>query len=110
MGQKGREKVMTIQAKNINEHSPWQELTTGAEIYEPATSKLVNTGEWRVQRPYTDLEKCRHCLLCVPFCPDVCIPVKDGKRDETDLFYCKGCGICAKVCPFDAITMGGEER
>ena len=38
-------------AAEINEKSTWQELTIGAEIYEPATSKLVNTGEWRVNRP-----------------------------------------------------------
>ena len=38
-------------AKDIHENSPWQELTPGAEIYEPATSKLVMTGEWRVETP-----------------------------------------------------------
>ena len=57
-----------------------------------------------------DTEKCKHCMLCVPFCPDVCIPVKEGRRQETDLHYCKGCGICAKVCPFKAITMKREEK
>ena len=34
-------------AEEINEKSTWQELTTGAEIYEPATNLQVNTGEWR---------------------------------------------------------------
>ena len=97
-------------AENIHENSPWQELTLGAEIYEPATSRLVNTGEWRVMTPFFDIDKCKHCMLCVPYCPDVCIPVKDGKRGETDLFHCKGCGICAKICPFKAITMGKEEK
>ncbi|MEG1164274.1 MAG: 4Fe-4S binding protein [Anaerovoracaceae bacterium] len=96
-------------ARDINEQSPWQELTTGAEIYEPATSKSVNTGEWRVLTPFFDEDKCKHCMLCVPFCPDGSIQVKDGKRQETDLFHCKGCGICAKVCPFSAITMRKEE-
>lgn len=101
---------MMKKAENIHEHSAWQELTTGAEIYEPGTSKLVNTGEWRVLTPSFDSTKCKHCMLCVPFCPDVCIPVKDGKRGDTDLYHCKGCGICAKVCPFKAITMEKEEK
>ena len=46
-------------AKDINEKSTWQELTIGAEIYEPATSLLVNTGEWRVYRPVFLEEKCK---------------------------------------------------
>ena len=99
-----------IEAKNINEQSAWQELTPGAEIYEPGTSKLVNTGEWRVLTPVFDEAKCKHCMLCVPFCPDISIPVVNGKRLETDFFHCKGCGICAKVCPFDVITMEKEEK
>jgi len=97
-------------AEDINECSCWQDMTCGCEIYEPATSRLVNTGEWRVLTPVTDLDRCKHCMLCVPFCPDICIPVKDGRRGETDLFYCKGCGVCAKVCPFGAITMELEEK
>ena len=57
------------EAKNINEHSPWQELTPGAEIYEPGTSRLVNTGEWRVLTPFFDQDKCRqvHSLLQLYF-------------------------------------------
>ena len=99
-----------VRAKDINENTPWQGLTPGAEIYEPATSKLVKTGEWRVLMPFFDAIKCKQCMLCVPYCPDESIPVKDGRRLETDLDYCKGCGICAKICHFDAITMGKEER
>lgn len=95
-------------AKNINEHSPWQDLTPGAEIYEPATSKLVKTGEWRVLTPFFDNTRCKQCMLCVPYCPDASIPVVDGKRLDTDLDYCKGCGICAKVCHFGAISMEKE--
>ncbi len=92
-------------AKDINENSPWHKMTTGAEIYEPGTSRLVKTGEWRTMTPDFDQDKCKQCMRCVPYCPDTSIPVKDGKRLETDLDYCKGCGICAKVCPFEAITM-----
>ncbi len=97
-------------AVEINEHTPWQEITPGAEIYEPATSKLVNTGDWRTMVPVLLEDRCKHCLLCVPFCPDSSIPVKEGKREDFDLMHCKGCGICYKVCPFDAIEFVKEEK
>lgn len=90
---------------DINEQSPWQDITEGNKIFEPATSRNFCTGEWRTCTPEFDSEKCKQCLLCVPVCPDSSIPVKDGKREEFDYDHCKGCGICAKVCPFGAITM-----
>ena len=101
---------MKTKASELNEQSTWQEVTTGAEIYEPATSLLVNTGEWRTMRPVFLEDKCKQCMLCVPFCPDSSIPVKDGKREDFDLMHCKGCGICAKVCPFDAIDFVEEVK
>ena len=66
-----------------------------------------NTLRRRVEDQYPVLvqDKCRQCLLCVPVCPDVSIPVKDGKRLDFDYDHCKGCGICASVCPFGAIEM-----
>ena len=62
---------------------------------------LSNSGEER------GLAKAEHLqsTICVPFCPDVSIPVEDGVRLETDLDHCKGCGICAAVCSFKAISM-----
>ncbi len=95
-------------ARDINEKSTWQELTVGAEIYEPATSLLVNTGEWRVNRPVFLEEKCKQCMLCFLYCPDSSVPVKDSKRLDFDYMHCKGCGICMTVCPFDAIRMVKE--
>ena len=94
---------MMKKAAEIHEKLPWQELTCGLEIYEPGTSRLTMTGEWRSRIPVWDPEKCRQCLLCAPFCPDASIPVKDGKRTDFDFDHCKGCGICYKVCPFAAI-------
>ena len=97
---------MSNSAKNINETTRWQDLTTGLQIYEPATSKGFMTGEWRTVTPVLDESKCTNCLLCEPYCPDSCITCsKDGKRNPFDLDHCKGCGICAKVCPFGAISM-----
>ena len=66
---------------------------------------MFNTGEWRTQTPVWDEEKCTQCLLCVPYCPDSCIAVKEGKREQFDYDHCKGCGICVSACPFKAITM-----
>lgn len=96
---------MSIKAEQINEKTRWQDLTEGLHIYESATSKQFHTGEWRTQTPVVEEEKCKHCLLCVPYCPDSCILVKDGKRQPFDYDHCKGCGICAKACPFGAISM-----
>ncbi|MCK5477199.1 MAG: 4Fe-4S binding protein [Candidatus Aenigmarchaeota archaeon] len=81
-------------------------------ITKPASSLQNKTGSWRSKKPIWDEEKCKHCMLCVNFCPDMAIETikKDGKllRIETNYDYCKGCGICAKECPFNAIKMIDE--
>ena len=94
-----------IRAKDINELTAWEDLTPGGEIYEPGTAKDFNTGTWRSDTPVFLAELCKHCMLCIPFCPDSSIPVKDGKRLDFDFMHCKGCGICEDVCPFAAIKM-----
>lgn len=96
---------MALKASEINENTPWQDLTIGLQIHEPATSRGFETGEWRTSTPEFIEEKCKQCLLCVPYCPDSCIRVVNGKRDKFDLNHCKGCGICEKACPFGAIVM-----
>lgn len=95
-------------AQDINEKSTWQELTIGAEIYEPATSRLVNTGEWRVNRPVFLEENCKNCMMCFLYCPDSSIQIAEGSMKGFDYMHCKGCGICSKVCPFGAIDMVKE--
>jgi len=99
---------MVFKASEINEKSPWQKMTPGGEIYEPGTSKLFCTGDWRTIRPVIDEDKCKNCLLCSAYCPDSSIPVVDGVRQPIDLTHCKGCGVCMNVCPFKAISMVEE--
>lgn len=48
-------------AKDINEQSPWQELTPGGEIYEGGTARMTITGEWRANIPVWDPQKCKQC-------------------------------------------------
>ncbi|NLG04967.1 MAG: 4Fe-4S binding protein [Clostridia bacterium] len=96
---------MAFKAKDIDETTRWQDLTIGLQIHEPATSKAFETGEWRTKTPVFREDLCKQCLLCVPYCPDSSIPVKDQKRGAFDLLHCKGCGICEKACPFGAIEM-----
>ena len=99
---------MIRKACEIDESTPWQELTPGGEIYEAGTSRLTMTGQWRTSTPVYLADKCRQCLLCVPWCPDSSIPVEEGRRLDFDLDHCKGCGICYKVCPFGAISFGKD--
>ena len=35
---------MIRRAKDIDEHTPWQEMTPAGEVYEAATARYVNTG------------------------------------------------------------------
>ena len=90
-------------ARELSESVRWQDMTPGCEIYESSTSLLTKTGEWRVITPHWHTDKCKQCLLCVPYCPDSSIPVQNEKRTDFDYDHCKGCGICAKICPFSAI-------
>lgn len=85
----------------------WSDLTEGMQIYGSATSVDFKTGEWASVKPAMFDDKCIHCLMCVPVCPDSCISVVDGKRAPLDYDHCKGCGICVKVCPVGALRMEG---
>jgi pyruvate ferredoxin oxidoreductase delta subunit len=91
-----------------------KEIPIGGLIDEAGSSKKFKTGDWRSFRPVWDKEKCIHCMMCVPVCPDDCIPSEgsgnDIKRKETNLEYCKGCGICANVCPVKCIKMEEEAK
>ena len=100
---------MGTDIRKLGVKAGWRELTEGMVIAGAGTSREFNTGGWSTDKPVFLEEKCRQCLLCVPVCPDSCIPVVDYKRGEFDYGHCKGCGICVKSCPFGAITMEGVE-
>lgn len=95
----------------INNNTPWQDMTPGGTIYDAGNSKNFKTGDWRSMKPVYIEEKCKQCGLCFPVCPDDAIPVnKDQKRGDYNYDFCKGCGVCAKACPFGAIVMEEEEK
>lgn len=69
---------------------------------------VINTGDWRTNRPVLDQETCIKCGTCLLYCPVNSIYKVDGKFTIC-YDYCKGCGICAHECPKNAITMIPEE-
>ena len=87
----------------------WSDLTEGMQIYGEMTSVEFKTGEWASVKPSLDNDKCIHCLMCIPVCPDSCISVIPGTtaRGPLDYDHCKGCGICVKTCPTGALEMEG---
>ncbi|MBU2634319.1 MAG: 4Fe-4S binding protein [Nanoarchaeota archaeon] len=88
----------------------WKEIPIGGRIVKKGSSLDYKTGSWKSLKPILDTKKCINCMRCVVFCPDDCIPLKDGKRLETDLDYCKGCLICLEVCPVKALSAKKESE
>ncbi len=87
-----------------------KKLSTGAVSDRPGSSSSNKTGSWRTFRP-TVTEKCIACGICVPFCPEGCIEVKQEKGKKKAVInydYCKGCLICVGQCPSKAIESGRE--
>lgn len=101
-----------IYVKDANLNQSWDQVSVAGNIEGGGTSLDVNTGDWRLLIPKYHAEKCIHCMLCFPVCPDSAIPVKEGKRQDFDFKHCKGCGVCYKVCPpkVGAITWEKEDK
>lgn len=86
------------------------EITKGAVISNPGSTKVYKTGEWRTYKPEIDQVKCIKCSKCWLSCPDAAIyRDKEGKY-LVNYDYCKGCLICAKECPVKAISYKLEEK
>lgn len=62
-----------MKSTEINEKSPWQDITEGNKIFEPATSRHFRTGEWRTATPVFDEENASsvccafRCARILPF-------------------------------------------
>ena len=88
----------------MSEQKPnWRELPKGA--VSTKSSIEYETGDWGVEKPEIDRERCTKCMFCHFFCPEGAIHVRDDGYTEVDLRYCKGCGICADECPVKCIEM-----
>lgn len=68
---------MATDISKLGVKTKWQDLTEGMIVAGAGTSKDFHTGEWTSVKPEFIEDKCKQCLLCVPVCPDSCIPVKD---------------------------------
>ena len=87
-----------------------KKITVGACNPNAGSSKLNQTGDWRVLRPEVDFDKCtKKCWFCYEFCPDSSIKQTEG-GPEINYKFCKGCGICAEECPVKAITMELDKK
>jgi 2-oxoglutarate ferredoxin oxidoreductase subunit delta len=54
-------------------------------------------------------EWCKGCDVCVAFCPQDVLEVRDGKVVVKDLESCTACGICEMLCPDFAIRVVKEK-
>ena len=83
-------------------------MTKGEVAWASSENQFVlETKEWRYQRPIMKEGKCNYCGICSLFCPSGCIEEPEN-HCVIDLEYCKGCGICARLCPKEAIEMEME--
>jgi pyruvate ferredoxin oxidoreductase gamma subunit len=79
---------------------PWLGTASVSSAFNTALRK---TGDWRVMRPFIDLERCTRCWICFENCPDGAIALKEHDIPQIDYGVCKGCLICAEECPIHAI-------
>ena len=84
----------------------WGNLPPAPFVTDPSI-KGAKTGNWRALRPIINHEKCIQCGLCLTYCPDGVVEMKETKV-TIDYDYCKGCGVCAEECPQEAIDMVKE--
>jgi len=85
----------------------WKEIDVGGTVA-GGTSTRYTTGNWRVEKPVIDYNKCVKCLICWLYCPEPAITRESSGAVKVDYDYCKGCGICAEECPVKCIAMVPE--
>ena len=78
-------------------------------IRHPASAARRATGNWRLERPEIELEKCKRCFVCYLYCPDAAITLDADNYPHIDYDHCKGCMICYEECPTDAVIRRPED-
>jgi len=86
------------------------EITLGAVITKPGSTRVYKTGEWRTFKPDIDQAKCIKCGKCWMTCPDAAVYKDAEGRFKVNHDYCKGCLLCEKECPVKAISHVVEEK
>jgi len=86
---------MELKAAQINEETKWQDLTEGLKIFEPATSRLFETGEWRTQTPVWE-QRLRNLRKSMPFRGDF---DEGGKIDGNQNQYVRKRSDCICGAP-----------
>ncbi|MFA5125709.1 MAG: 4Fe-4S dicluster-binding protein [archaeon] len=86
------------------------QITKGAVISNPGSTKNYKTGEWRTFKPSIDQAKCIKCAKCWMTCPDAAVYKDKEGRFQVNYDYCKGCLLCEKECPVKAISHKVEEK
>ena len=81
----------------------WSKLSRGA--VSSKSSRDYETGDWGVEKPEIDRDKCTKCMLCHFYCPEGAITVREDGYTEVETEHCKGCGICSEECPAKCIRM-----
>jgi NADH-quinone oxidoreductase subunit I len=83
----------------------------------PARVARRYRGRHRLTKRNDGSPKCVACFMCATACPDYCINIVGGEREDTtetekypiiyelDIARCCFCGLCVEACPEDAIRM-----
>jgi pyruvate ferredoxin oxidoreductase gamma subunit len=80
----------------------------GPTIKHRGSAALRATGNWRIERPFIDLTKCKRCFLCYLYCPEAAMRLDSNNFPYIDFDHCKGCMICYQECPTEAISRRSE--